>query len=184
MSKHCPTLYNATETNSTYHASLSFFLGYLMRGRGRHSCERWARRKRLPLWNWDSSQRMVSRALPISLFSSSNADTTEHSQQRPHFFQSFWLIICKWDQEFKVKFICAVWNSEKAWSIIRYRYIWTIWVYHLNCCAVLMFVKFYNVQRRNEKCILKYARSLIYWCYIMSRKTDHPLTYSSVFQMK
>ena len=146
----CPTLHNATETNSTYHASLSFFLGYLMRGRGRHSCERWARRKRLPLWNWDSSQRMVSRALPISLFSSSNADTTEHSTT----YTTFFPVILPYHFQMRPRvesklYLCKVWNSEKAWSIIRYRYIWTIWACQLHCCAVSMFVKSYNVQRRN-----------------------------------
>lgn len=73
-----------TEIKSAHHASLSFFLGYLMRGIGSRSCERWARRKRLPLWNCDSSQRMVSRALPISLFSSSSAETTEYSITYKH----------------------------------------------------------------------------------------------------
>jgi hypothetical protein len=72
------------EIKSTHHASLSFFLGYLMRGTGRRSCERWARRNRFPLWNCDSSQRIVSRAFPISLFSSSSAETTEHPRTYKH----------------------------------------------------------------------------------------------------
>jgi len=89
---------------------------------------------------------------PFQSLSSAHPMLTQLSipQHTPHFFPVILVYHLQMRPRVQSKiYLCKVWNSEKAWSIIRYRHIWTIWACHLNCCAVLMFVTSYNVQRRN-----------------------------------